>query len=75
VTRDGAEKAAKLLAAIELLEAARHEMQVSGYPADHLLSDAANERIRSAVDAEIDSEISDRMRELSTLGALADASG
>lgn len=75
MTRDSAEKAAKLLATIKKLEAARHDMQISGYPADQWLSDAANDRIRFTVDAEIMTEIADLTQELSALGAIADASG
>jgi hypothetical protein len=67
VTRDGVEKAAKLLDAVKQLEAARHEMQVSGYPVEQLLSDAANERIRTVVDAEIAMKIDDLTRQMSSL--------
>jgi hypothetical protein len=73
VTRDSAEKAAKLLDAIKRLEAARHEMQVSGYPAEQLLSDAANKRIMAIVDAEIATQIDGLTRQMSVLGGPGNA--
>lgn len=74
MTRDSVEKAAKLLDAINRLELARHEMQVSGYPVEQLLSDAANARIRATVDAEIAAKIDDLARQMSAIAGNASGS-
>ena len=70
-----ARTAARWLGDIDRIRSEQNALNVSGYPLDGLISNAAAARIKAAVDAEVDREIADIRRELAAIGVVSSVLG